>query len=47
MTARKGAKLAVGEEYDVIVLDLNLPRRDGISLLRELREKKKKSSVWS
>jgi DNA-binding response OmpR family regulator len=41
----EGARLAVGEDYDVIVLDLNLPRRDGISLLRELREKKKKSSV--
>jgi len=26
--------------YDLVVLDLNLPRRDGISILRELRVKK-------
>ena len=38
----EATRLATGEEYDVIVLDLNLPRRDGISVLREVRAKKKK-----
>lgn len=29
--------LALGQPYDAIVLDLNLPRRDGLSVLRQLR----------
>jgi heavy metal response regulator len=33
----KGLELAVTGEYEGIILDLMLPRRDGISLLRELR----------
>jgi DNA-binding response OmpR family regulator len=41
----EGARLATTQDYDVIVLDLNLPRRDGLSVLRDLRERKKKSSV--
>ena len=41
----EGARMASKETYDVIVLDLNLPRRDGVSVLRELREKKSKAAV--
>ncbi|MBI2933709.1 MAG: response regulator transcription factor [Planctomycetes bacterium] len=33
------------EEYDVIVLDLQLPGRDGMSILEELREWKKATPV--
>ena len=33
----EGLALALGESYDAIVLDLNLPRRDGLSVLRQLR----------
>lgn len=40
-----GAHLAMGEEYDAIILDLQLPGRDGISILRELRAQKKKTAV--
>jgi two-component system, OmpR family, response regulator len=29
--------LALGQPFDAIVLDLNLPRRDGLSVLRQLR----------
>ena len=29
--------LALGQPFDAMVLDLNLPRRDGLSVLRELR----------
>lgn len=32
-----GLEKALGGEYDAIILDLMLPKRDGISLLRELR----------
>lgn len=32
-----GLALAMGNPYDAIVLDLNLPRRDGLSVLRQLR----------
>lgn len=41
----EGGHLAVTEPYDVIVLDLGLPRRDGLAILRDLREKKKNSAV--
>jgi DNA-binding response OmpR family regulator len=41
----EGAHLAATEPYDVIVLDLGLPRRDGMAILRDLREKKKDSAV--
>ncbi len=41
----EGGHLAVTEPYDVIVLDLGLPRRDGMAILRDLREKKKNSAV--
>lgn len=33
----EGLALALGNPYDAIVLDLNLPRRDGLSVLRQLR----------
>lgn len=33
----EGLFLALGGDYDLIVLDLTLPQRDGLSLLRELR----------
>jgi DNA-binding response OmpR family regulator len=41
----QGAHLAVAEDYDAILLDLQLPGRDGMSILRELRKKKKKTAV--
>src|SRR5437899_2518190 len=40
-----GAHRAVSEEYDAIILDLQLPRRDGMTILRELRERKKTTAV--
>ncbi len=33
-----GLEMAVGGSYDLIVLDRMLPKRDGISLLKELRQ---------
>jgi len=41
----EGSAYALAEEYDAIILDLQLPRRDGISILRELRERKKGTAV--
>jgi DNA-binding response OmpR family regulator len=41
----EGANLAINEAYDAIVLDLQLPGRDGISILRELRSRKMGTAV--
>lgn len=35
-----GLDLAVGEPYDVAIVDLMLPRRDGLSLIEELRKRR-------
>ncbi len=34
----EGAVLALSGDHDVVLLDLNLPGRDGISILREMRK---------
>jgi len=34
----KGLEMALTDNYDAIVLDLNLPKKDGLSLLGEIRE---------
>lgn len=36
---KNGYQMAVDEEYDLIVLDLNLPGMDGFSILQSLRRK--------
>ncbi len=36
----EGFALATGQAYDVILLDIMLPGRDGLTILRQLREKK-------
>jgi two-component system OmpR family response regulator len=35
----RGLTLALGAPYDVVVLDLMLPRRDGLSVIEELRRR--------
>jgi len=35
----QGLDLALGENYDAIIVDIMLPRLDGLSLIRELRKK--------
>ncbi len=37
---KKGLELALIEEYDLIILDLMLPFKDGLSILKELRKEK-------
>src|SRR5437870_10941415 len=41
----EGAHSAINENYDAIILDLQLPKRDGLSILRELRKRKKETAV--
>ena len=41
----EGLWYALGHEYDVIILDLMLPRLDGLSLLRRLRDEGKDTHV--
>jgi two-component system OmpR family response regulator len=44
-TGREGLMLAVGETYDVIVLDRMLPQVDGLTILRTLRASNVKTPV--
>jgi DNA-binding response OmpR family regulator len=44
-TGDEAAYQAQHEDYDAIVLDLQLPGRDGITVLRDLRERKKATPV--
>jgi len=37
---KEGSKLALSEEYDLIILDLMLPYKDGITILKEIRDAK-------
>src|SRR4051794_29346715 len=34
------SELAIAYDYDLVVLDLNLPKRDGVAVLREVRSTK-------
>ncbi|MGA2005081.1 MAG: response regulator transcription factor [Terriglobales bacterium] len=36
----QGRSMAIGIDYDLVVLDLNLPKVDGLSVLRGLRQRK-------
>jgi len=40
-----GLDIALAHEFDAIVLDIGLPRRDGYSIARMLRERKNKTPV--
>ncbi len=42
---KTGCQMAVDEEYDLIVLDLNLPEMDGFSILKELRKEHPQTKV--
>lgn len=37
---KEGINLALSEEYDLFILDIMLPYKDGISILKEIREEK-------
>ena len=41
----QGYQMAMDEHYDLIVLDLNLPGMDGLSLLKQLKQEKPESKV--
>ena len=41
----QGEQWAAGGPYDAIVLDVNLPKRDGLSVVRMLREKRVRTPV--
>jgi len=40
-TGEKGMELAKTNDYDLVILDIKLPGKDGIMVLKELREAKK------
>ena len=44
-TGLKGEELAFVNEYDAVLLDLNLPGMDGMELLKELRKKNEETKV--
>jgi heavy metal response regulator len=37
LDGKEGARLALSEEYDLIILDIMLPFKDGISILKDIR----------
>src|SRR6266850_1952838 len=41
----EGLDRALGESYDAAIVDIMLPKRDGLSLIEELRRQKKKTPV--
>ncbi len=41
----QGRSMAIGIDYDLVVLDLNLPGVDGLSVLRSVRQRKSKLPV--
>jgi DNA-binding response OmpR family regulator len=41
----EGAALALTGEYDIVILDLMLPRKDGLEICRELRRQRTESAV--
>jgi DNA-binding response OmpR family regulator len=41
----EGSSYALSSDYDVIVLDLMLPRKSGLDVLREIRQSKRNSEV--
>jgi heavy metal response regulator len=45
LDGEEGLKLALEKAYDLIVLDWMLPKKDGLTMVRELREKKVTTSV--
>lgn len=45
LDGEEGLKAAIETNYDLIVLDWMLPKKDGLTLVRELREKKASTPV--
>lgn len=41
LDGKDGLYKAITKYYDAIILDINLPEKDGITVCRELREKEK------
>lgn len=41
----EGEELALSTEYDAIILDLMLPKKDGLAVCRELRDRRVKSPI--
>jgi DNA-binding response OmpR family regulator len=40
LDGEQGRSMAIGIDYDLVILDLNLPSMDGISVLKSLRQRK-------
>ena len=40
LDGKEGSKLAFSDEYDLIILDIMLPFKDGITVLKEIRQEK-------
>lgn len=40
LDGKEGSKLAASEEYDLIILDIMLPYKDGLTILKEIRNEK-------
>lgn len=45
LDGKEGTRLALSEEYDLIILDIMLPFKDGISILKDIRTEKISTAV--
>jgi two-component system, OmpR family, copper resistance phosphate regulon response regulator CusR len=45
LDGEQGRSMAIGIDYDLLVLDLNLPRVDGLTVLKSVRQRKTKLPV--
>ena len=45
LDGEEGSFMAFSNDYDLIILDINLPKKDGFEILREIRERDKEVNI--
>ena len=45
LDGEEGSFMAFTNDYDLIILDINLPKKDGFEILREIRERDREVNI--